>query len=145
MEDGQVDRFDDTHIVKGYVQIVMCQFLEFAATKPRATDRGKAFPIRPFHGAKHIGTVSGSADGNQQVSRAGEVLELFDKDAIKSLVICPGQNVGRVVGQTEDLQSLLLVIFKVLAPERPLAEVLTKWDALEPLPPLPQMKTNRSC
>ena len=56
----------------------------------------------------------------------GQVLELLDEDAIEALVVAPGEDVGRVVGQAEDAQPLLGVVVEVLAAQRALAEVLAE-------------------
>ena len=55
-----------------------------------------------------------------------QVLELFDEDAVEALVVAPGEDVRRVVGQAEDAQALLAVVVEVLAAQRALAEVLAE-------------------
>ena len=52
--------------------------------------------------------------------------ELFDEDPVKALVVAPGQQVGRVVGQAEHAQALLAVVVEVGPGQRPLAEVLAE-------------------
>src|SRR6185312_8590798 len=51
---------------------------------------------------------------------------LFGEDALEALVVAPGEDVRRVVGQADDAQPLLLVVVEVLSAERPLAEVLAE-------------------
>ena len=65
-------------------------------------------------------------DRDEQIARRGQVLQLLHEDAIEPLVVAPGQDVGRVVGQAQDLEPLLGVVVEELPGERPLAQVLAE-------------------
>src|SRR5262249_11331239 len=47
-------------------------------------------------------------------------------DALEALVVAPGEDVGRVVGQAEDADALLRVVVEIFATERALADVFAK-------------------
>src|SRR5207237_5238258 len=80
----------------------------------------------PLHGAQHIGAVAGAADRDEQVAGTRQILQLLHKHTLKSFVVAPGENVRRVVGQTEDAQPSHTVAIKILATQRPLAEIFTE-------------------
>src|SRR5258707_365772 len=118
--------FDDAHVVERHMQIVVRQRLQLAATKPGATERRKVVAIRPLDGLEDIWTVARAADGNEEIAGAGEILQLFDEDAIESFIVSPGQNIGRVIGQAENAETLLGVVVEIFSTDRSLAHVLAK-------------------
>src|SRR5437588_11968379 len=105
------------------MQVLVRHRPQLAAGKAGAAERRQAVTIGPIDGAQHIGTVARAADGNEQVARTSQVLELFDKDTIEALVVAPGKNVRRVIGQAQHAQAFLLIVLEVLTAKRSLAEV----------------------
>src|SRR5262245_57238883 len=99
------------------MQAVLRERLELAPREPGAAERSEAVLVGPVHGAKDVRAVSRAADGDEQISRAGDILQLLDEDAVEALVVGPGEDVGRVVGEAEDLEAFLLVVFEILAAE----------------------------
>ena len=99
---------------------------QLAAAEAGAAERLQPVPVGPLHRPQHVGAVAGAADGDQQVARAGQVLELLDEDAVEAFVVAPGQDVRRVVGQAQDAQAFLGVVVEVLAAQRALAQVLAE-------------------
>src|SRR5262245_45745722 len=102
------------------------QLLQFAAANARATKGCQTFAVRPLHGAKDVGAIPRAADGDEQIAVTGQVLELLHKNAIVTLVVRPRENVGSIVGEAQDLEPLLMVVFEIFAAERPLAEVFAE-------------------
>src|SRR5262249_16224207 len=96
------------------------------AAEPVPPDRPAAVAVGPLPRRQHVGAVARAADGDEQVARRRQVLELFDEDAVEALVVAPGQDVRGVVGQAEDAQPPLAVVVEVLAPQRALAEFLAE-------------------
>src|SRR5262249_38905606 len=101
VEGNQVDRLDNSHVVQWNVETLLGQLPKFPTGEARATERLEAVAVGPFDGAEDIGAVAGAANGNQQVGWGGEVFELFDKDPVEALIVGPGQDVRRVVGQAQ--------------------------------------------
>ena len=102
------------------------QGFEFAAGEARAADGRDAPAIGPFNRFKDVGAVAAAANGDEQIAGAGEILELFDEDAVEPLVVAPGENVGGVVGEAEHLEAFFLIVFEVLAAQRTLPQVFTE-------------------
>ena len=88
--------------------------------------RGQPFSIRPFDGVQNIRTVSAAADRNQDIPFRGKVLQLLDENAIKTFVVTPGENIGGVIGQTEDLQPLPCVVREVFTVQRAFSEIFAE-------------------
>ena len=109
MEDDLVKRFDDAHVVYGGVEVVMGERFELAAGEAGEAHGRQPLLVRPVDGLEDVGTVARARDGQQQVARRGEVLELLDEDPVVTLVVTPGQDCRRVVGQAEDFEPLLIL------------------------------------
>ena len=119
---------------------------QLAAAEAGAAERLQAVPVGPLDGPQDVRAVARAADGDEQVARAGQVLELLDEDAVEALVVAPGEDVRRVVGQAEDAQAASCVsLSKSSRRSVPLPRSSQKCEAFEPLPPLPMTKTKRPC
>src|SRR5262249_42898724 len=97
-----------------------------AAAEAGAAERQKPVAVGPLHRPQHGGAVAGAADGDEQVARPGQVLQLLHEDALEALVVAPGEDVRRVVRQAQDAQALLPVVVEVLAAQGALAQVLAE-------------------
>src|SRR5262249_61776592 len=60
-----------------------------------------------------------------------QVLHLLDEDAVEALVVAPGEDVRRVIGQAEDADALLLAL-EVLPAQGALADVLAEVAGVRP-------------
>jgi len=98
------------------------ELAQLAAGEAGAAEGLQAVGVAPIDGAEDVGAVAGPRDGDEQVTGAGEVLELFDEDAVEALVVTPGEDVGGVVGQAQHLQAPLR--FEVA--QRALGQILTQ-------------------
>jgi hypothetical protein len=87
-----------------------------------------------FHRLQDIRGIAGAADRHDHVSRFGEILQLFDKDAVVADVIGVCRNGGR--------ESVSAMMRKRLSRWKlaPLTMSQTKCEAVDALPPLPQTK-----
>lgn len=121
-----MDAFDDAHVVQRHVQVLLPQGLQLAARIAGNAPGRQPLPVRPLDGIQDVRAVAAAADGDQNIPRRGQVLELLDKDPVEAFVVAPRQDVGRIVGQTEDLQPLPVVVEKVFAVQRALAEILAE-------------------
>ena len=99
---------------------------QLAAAEAGAAEGRQAVAVGPLHRAQDVGTVARAADGDEQVAGAGQVLQLLHEDAVEALVVAPGEDVRRVVGQAEDAETLFRVVVEVLAAQRSLADVLAE-------------------
>jgi len=94
MKGCQVNRFDYAHIVQRNVQILLGQFAELAAAESGAA---KGFPCRdcwPLDCSKYIGAVARPADGDEQITEVGQVLELLDENPLEAFVIAQARIYG---------------------------------------------------
>ena len=96
--------------------------LSLPPEKPVNADGGQAVVVGPGDGLEDVRAVSRSRDRQQDVAGRGEVLELFEEDPVVAFVVGPGHDAGRVVGQAQDLEPLL--VFEVA--ERALGQVFAE-------------------
>src|SRR5262245_10531391 len=113
---------------------VVGHLLQLPPAEAGAAERGQPVLVRPGDRPQDVRTVAAPADCDEQVARGGEVLQLLDEDPVEPLVVAPGQDVRGIVGQAEDLESLLGVVVEELAGERPLADVLADVGGVRPAP-----------
>src|SRR6516225_2851186 len=121
-----MNRFHESHVIERHVEALLGQRSELSAGEASAAECSQIMSIGPFDGPQDIRAVTRAANGNEQIAGAGQVFQLLDKYAIESLVVAPGQNVWRIVGQTENAQTLLPIVIEVFATKSSLAEVLAE-------------------
>src|SRR5262249_25559792 len=92
----------------------------------RAAESPDAVAVGPVDGAKDVRAVARATDGDEQVARARQVLELLHEDAVEALVVGPGQDVRCVVGQAEDAEAFFLIVVVIFAGEGAFAEVFAE-------------------
>jgi len=97
---GEMDRLDDPHIVQWYMQTILGQLPQAPAAKAGAAESHQPVAIGPLDSPQHVDAVARSGDRHQQIAGASEILQLLDEDTLEALVVGPGQNVRRIVGQT---------------------------------------------
>src|SRR5262245_10956974 len=126
MKRGQMDRFNKAHIVERHVHSFLSDLAKLTAGKTGTAKSNQTMTIRPFRCANDIRAVAGTADRDQQIARVGEVFQLLGEDTIESLVVGPGEDVRRVVGETHNAEALFAVVVKVLPAKRAFTEVFAK-------------------
>src|SRR4051812_5799998 len=115
VERGQMNRLDNAHVFDRYMQALLRQVTQLAAGEAGAAKGLEAIAIGPFDGPQYVWTVAGPADGDEQIARTGQVLELLDEDAVEAFVVAPGEDIGRIVGEAQDAEPLLAVVVEILA------------------------------
>ena len=81
------------------MQPLLGQRPQFAAAEAGAAVCLYIVAVRPLDGPQHVRAVARAADGDEQVAGLGQVLELLDEDALETLIVGPGEDIRRVVGQ----------------------------------------------
>src|SRR5688500_7634926 len=104
MEREQVQRLDHAHVVERDMEILLGQGLELTAAVAGDAKSLDLVSVGPFDGAKNVGAVARAADGDEQIARLAEILELLDEDAFEIRIVGPGEDVRRIVGQAEDAE-----------------------------------------
>ncbi|MFO0967552.1 MAG: hypothetical protein U0793_18490 [Gemmataceae bacterium] len=112
---------------------------ELAAVEAGDAEGVDAVGVGPLDGFEDVLAVARAADGDEEVARLPEVLELLDEDAIVAGVVGPGEDVRGVVREAEDLEALpdfggrtpaeIFAEVEALAPELPLPMMGTKWPS----------------
>src|SRR5947208_15650090 len=114
-------RFDHPHVIQRNMEILLSEFFQLAAAESRAAKGLHVVIVGPLDCSKYIGAVARPADGYEQITEVVLVLELLDENPLEALVISSGQNVRRVLGQTEDTQAWLGVVVIILPSKRSIA------------------------
>ena len=72
----QVDAFHHTHVIQSNVDSVLLHPLQLASGITRQSKCFDSVAIGPVDGVENVRTVARSANGNQQVTRLGQIHQL---------------------------------------------------------------------
>lgn len=110
--ESEMDAFDHSHVVQRDMNTILLHFEKFPTGVASQAERFDLVPIGPVDGIQDVGTVSGTADGHQQVTGLRQIHELLDKDLVVINIVGHGHDPTDIIRQTLHSQAFETLILQ---------------------------------
>jgi len=109
-----VQVFAYLHIVDAHVHGMVAEFFELAAAVTGEANGHAAVGIGVFYGLHNVAGIAGTADADNVVAFAEEILQLFHHGVGVAHVVGIGHERSHVVVQADELEALVVTVRRAL-------------------------------